>query len=510
MAGGSTAGGGASDVDLSVAAVQFGQTVITPQLRLVASKAALVRAWVVRSGSNSGAVSAIAELREGGVVVETVTLTMPASLPTSSTPSLAPAGWATGFLPAARVRPGLEVVVRVDPANTLRERDETNNALSTQPTVGRANQLNLTHVPVVQSGLTGAVSPAHAAYLLERWPLATIDERTRAPYTFTGALTGSNTSGWSTLLTNLTQARSNDGSSRNYYGWTRVSYRSGVAGIGTVGRGVSTGRDDSLDTMAHELGHNFGRNHAPCGVSGDANYPHPNARIGVWGIDRQGSYKDPTQLADLMSYCDPTWVSDYSYTGVQAFVEGRAQFTPGQPLMHVVGGKDTLLIAGMLVEGRFTFRPVYRVRAAPTEQRDGGLVFRMTFADGSQREVRAQLSAVGDGHGQVVAEVVDEPRPLLRLEAVWGGAVVGALPTTASAETSIAVRREGDRLELTWPRPDVFLAVTHVAADGQRTTLTLDAQGQRASLALGGLRGGQLEFGTSTGVSTALRVAPMP
>jgi hypothetical protein len=509
-AGGAFGGGAATDLDLRVAAIQFGQTVITPQLKLVSSKTAFVRAWIVRTGTVSGTVPAIAEVREGGSVIETVNLTVPPTIPTVATPAVTPTEWATGFIPAARVRPGMEVVVRVDPANAHRESDEANNSLSTQPTVGRANQLNLTHVPIVQSGLTGVVPPTIAAYLLDRWPVANIDERTRAPYTFSGALTGTTSSAWSTLLSNLTQARTNDGSSRNYYGWARVSYRSGVAGIGTVGRGVSAGRDDSLDTAAHELGHNFGRNHAPCGVSGDANYPHANARIGVWGVDRQGSYKDPARLADLMSYCDPTWVSDYTYNGVQAFVEGRTPFTPGQVLTHVTGGKDALLIAGRLHQGRFTFRPVYRVRAAPTEPADDGVVLRLTFADGGQRHITAALDEVGDGEGQLLTAVVDEARPVVRLEALLAGRPAGVVELGPPAETSFSLRRDDERLTVGWTRPDLFVAATHVADDGQRTTLTLDAAGGSAALELGGLRGGQLELSTSTGLATVMQVVPVP
>ncbi len=511
-AGGSVGGGAASGVDLRPVAVQFGQTVITPQLKLVESKAALVRAWLVVSGGTASGVTAVAELRRAGAVVETVNLTLPATLPTSATPAATPTGWATAFIPASQVHPNTQVVIRVDPSNAIAESDETNNELSVTPTVGRANQLNLTHVPVVQSGLTGVVPNGIVAYILDRWPAATIDERTRAPYSFSGALTGSNSSAWSTLLTNLSQARTNDGSSRNYYGWTRVSYRSGVAGIGTIGRGVSTGRDDSLDTTAHELGHNFGRDHAPCGVSGDANFPHANASIGVWGIDSQGSYKDPARLVDLMSYCDPTWVSDYSYLGVQAFMEGRAQFVPGQTLMHVTGGKDGHLLAGRWREGRFEFRPVYRVRApASVEPLDEHpLTLRLTFTDGSKRDVAANLDAVGDGDERVMATVVEEPRSLRRVEAVVGGVVVGSLSAGAEPTTAFSVQRQGERVRVLWNRPDVSVAVTHVAVDGQRTTLTLDAVGGASSLPLGGLTGGELELSASTGLASSRWVHELP
>lgn len=84
--------------------------------------------------------------------------------------------------------------------------------------------------------------------------------------------------------------------------------------------GLAFADETSAATLAHELGHNHGREHAPCGVSpSDPNYPYSGGLIGVWGYDsRSGSLQDPSRCADIMSYCDPQWVSDYTY---QAFLE---------------------------------------------------------------------------------------------------------------------------------------------------------------------------------------------
>src|SRR5690606_7608023 len=84
-----------------------------------------------------------------------------------------------------------------------------------------------------------------------------------------------------------------------------ASHRAAVGiGFGTAGAG----------TFAHELGHNHGRDHAPCNVEGDNNYPYPGGSIGVWGYDAdEGRLKDPAQFADFMGYCYDNWVSDYSY-----------------------------------------------------------------------------------------------------------------------------------------------------------------------------------------------------
>jgi hypothetical protein len=86
-----------------------------------------------------------------------------------------------------------------------------------------------------------------------------------------------------------------------------------------VAVGLAFGDETSAAVMAHEVGHNHGRSHAPCApgnnISGvDPNYPYPNANAGVWGYDsRNQTFFDPASTKDIMGYCDPKWISDYNY-----------------------------------------------------------------------------------------------------------------------------------------------------------------------------------------------------
>lgn len=66
--------------------------------------------------------------------------------------------------------------------------------------------------------------------------------------------------------------------------------------------------------FAHELGHALGLLHAPCGTAGDPAYPYPGALVGVWGWSalRERLF-DPALYTDFMSYCAPTWISDFHY-----------------------------------------------------------------------------------------------------------------------------------------------------------------------------------------------------
>ncbi len=84
-----------------------------------------------------------------------------------------------------------------------------------------------------------------------------------------------------------------------------------------VALGIEYGDRASEDTFVHELGHNMGLGHAPCGTDGDPKYPYPDASLGTLGFDfRSREALDPTETRDVMSYCEPTWVSDYTYRSV--------------------------------------------------------------------------------------------------------------------------------------------------------------------------------------------------
>ncbi|NVB39788.1 hypothetical protein G6O69_18230 [Pseudenhygromyxa sp. WMMC2535] len=85
---------------------------------------------------------------------------------------------------------------------------------------------------------------------------------------------------------------------------------------------VSTGLLASVEwskgAFVHELGHNQGRPHSPCGDPDgpDPNYPYDGATIGVYGFDvLTGQWYPPTRK-DYMSYCTPTWVSDWTWAYV--------------------------------------------------------------------------------------------------------------------------------------------------------------------------------------------------
>lgn len=166
------------------------------------------------------------------------------------------------------------------------------------------------------------------------YPVADVELTVRSPYTsYTDVY--ANGYGWDTLLEEITSVRQQDNppSDTYYYGAFRPasslsSFCGGgcVAGLGFVGSpgdeytrasiGLGYGDGSSVETALHEVGHNHGRNHAPCGgASGaDGSYPYSGGGIGSWGFDLgSGDLINPSGVYDIMGYCYPVWISDYTY-----------------------------------------------------------------------------------------------------------------------------------------------------------------------------------------------------
>ncbi|AKF10326.1 hypothetical protein DB32_007475 [Sandaracinus amylolyticus] len=118
-----------------------------------------------------------------------------------------------------------------------------------------------------------------------------------------------------------------------------------------VGTGVGFGTEGSAWTLAHELGHIHGRRHAPCGgaSSPDLAFPYDEGGVGVWGFDaRDASFVDPGEASDFMSYCDPEWISDYTWSALFArtiAVSALSRHHAAHDVLLVRDG-DELVLAG--------------------------------------------------------------------------------------------------------------------------------------------------------------------
>lgn len=137
---------------------------------------------------------------------------------------------------------------------------------------------------------------------------------------------------------------------------------------------TTTGRGPGLEgglTLAHELGHNFGRRHIDCGgPSGvDNNYPYPacqidfdngpNSHIGYDPITEQLLL--PTLTSDLMSYGNPVWPSDYTWNALfgRMTTTNQLRFTISNQLQDA----NTYLVSGFIETDTVQALNAYRLSA---------------------------------------------------------------------------------------------------------------------------------------------------
>jgi hypothetical protein len=85
-----------------------------------------------------------------------------------------------------------------------------------------------------------------------------------------------------------------------------------------IGTQYLGGSEMGVETFVHEIGHTQGRAHVACpgaGAAGpDLSYPYEGGEIGVWGFGvRDFQVRNATTHTDYMSYCSPTWVSDWQW-----------------------------------------------------------------------------------------------------------------------------------------------------------------------------------------------------
>lgn len=170
-------------------------------------------------------------------------------------------------------------------------------------------------------------------YLFDMFPVSDVQVTLHAPMDFSTKMTADG-GGWGWLLNALMNLRANDAPSKDTYYLGAVTPASswpdycgngcvagmapGIASVTAIGQravaSLAFGGEPWGSTSAHELGHAHGRDHAPCGnpAGVDQNFPYSGGASGVPGY-RLSAGTLFTDSVDIMSYCTPTWISDYNY-----------------------------------------------------------------------------------------------------------------------------------------------------------------------------------------------------
>jgi hypothetical protein len=314
---------------------------VAPNAPIIADREALVRVWL-EPGVAWQPREVEAELAIGnGTASRTATVVTPVN---AASVDAELASTFTFTLRASEVSDATTLSVTLSdgalhtPFDRWPERGE--HSLNTSSSQG---PFTVTLVPVTVNGYTPVLDTPTVSrferYLSHVYPASSVVMSVHAPISLDFALAGDGT-GWDDALDALYAVRDADAPAPNVYyygvltpgasltdycasdcvvGLSTVAARSDEGYRGAIGTGFFESNADtfSQETMAHELGHALGREHAPCGHpdSVDPRYPYPYGQIGVRGYDGR-NLLDPDDYKDEMTYCVPVWISDYTWTGI--------------------------------------------------------------------------------------------------------------------------------------------------------------------------------------------------
>ena len=307
---------------------------------------------------------------------------------------------ANAVVPGAVMQPGLEMVVEIDPGKTL---DPALGVTERIPETGRT-EVDVRAMPPFD--LT--VIP----FLAESNPDSSVLEQTRdlnaesdlfrlvrsllpiSGFTVTRhepVLTETIELG--NVLRETEAIRVLEGRGGYYLGLARPT--AGLRGVAQLGR-YSASSIPVPDVIAHELGHNLSLLHAPCGGAGgpDPSFPQRDGSIGAWGFDFLSSALVPPSDPDLMTYCDPRWISGYNFTNM---LNHRVAKAAGAAAFSAPAPRSLLLWGGIDGEGNLFLDPAVVVDAPAVLPSSGG-AYRLVGLAGDGRELFAfELRHAGTG-----------------------------------------------------------------------------------------------------------------
>ena len=140
--------------------------------------------------------------------------------------------------------------------------------------------------------------------------------------------------------------------------------------LSSLGRWDTSNVLRSMNTAAHEIGHNHGLNHVASGTTTpnniNTNYPHADGSIGKEGYDATSHVvlASNDRFYDIMSYRNIRWMSDYHYNRIRNFqalimpyerrndpsVQAFESLRSPSPVLSEVSTGQAIQISGMLNE----------------------------------------------------------------------------------------------------------------------------------------------------------------
>jgi hypothetical protein len=230
--------------------------------------------------------------------------------------------------------------------------------------------------------------------------------------------------------------------------------------------------------MAHELGHNWGRYHAPCGgVAGpDPSYPYAGGVTGAFGWNVRTNTLMQASIYDLMGYCSPTWISDYNYLGVfnyrkstKAGTTTSADVQPGLLIWGRVAGDGTITLEpAVRVNGKTVLPARPGSFMAEGTDANGASVFSVSFEptdvsedDPNDEQHFAFVVPMSDvDHGRLQSLTISGSGRKATRNARLSSAALEALASDATVDS------KNGKVHMRWKGGDAPLVLVRDAATG--------------------------------------------
>ena len=436
-----------SQVLLSAPAAYLNQAVqnLEGSVPLIAGRKALLRVFVTGDEVSYYEPRAYAEFLRDGQVVHTAAMGAPHLIPDAVDERWLFQSF-NAEIPGDVIQPGVEMFVEMDPDGVVPLTPGSQRRIPAEGTV----DVNVVELPVHRQTLVPVIAGTDPREQIRIWaqdltaehewlhfarsvlPIGDMHLTVHEPFYTSVDL---NTfDGWLQLISDIRTLRTMENGAGYYYGAFHRANLTGIVGLGYIGFPVSIGLSQD-DTFAHEVGHNMNLFHAPCGGAGgpDPNFPYRDGGTGVWGYEPvYGSIVDPDQYWDLMGYCNPSWVSDYSFMRALNYrIRTEIGRDGADPSSDLGPNGQMLMLRGRAVGGKLVLEPAFLVETQPVLPTAGG-------------PYRLEGSGVGGG---IVFSFDFTPTPL----EFGGGDFLFAVPYDAAVNGAL------ERVVLTGPEGEFVL-----------------------------------------------------